>query len=113
MVAAYSSMLRMMLIPETREASGAKPNASEGMLPGSTERVLSVAGVADAIHIAAYYWECPHWAQECMPSSTNSSYLPSFHQLSSTTTRPPFRAVFVGVRILHEIVLSSPTPDGL
>jgi hypothetical protein len=30
-------MLRMMLIPEIRDASGAKLNASEGMLPGSTE----------------------------------------------------------------------------
>jgi hypothetical protein len=48
-----------------------------------------------------------------MPSSTHSSYLPSFHQLSSTTTRPPFRTVFVGARNLYEIVLSSPTPDGL
>jgi hypothetical protein len=48
-----------------------------------------------------------------MPSSANSSYLPSFHQLSSTTTRPPFRTVFVGARNLYEIVLSSPTPDGL
>lgn len=25
------------------------------MLPGSTERILSVSGVADAIHIAVYY----------------------------------------------------------
>ncbi|KAJ7871854.1 hypothetical protein B0H14DRAFT_3439287 [Mycena olivaceomarginata] len=91
-------MLRMMLIPEIREKRA---------------RVLSVAGVADAIHTATYYWEYPHWAQERMPSSANSSYLPSFHQLSSTTTRPPFRTVFVGARNLHEIVLSSPTPDGL
>lgn len=30
-------------------------NASEVMLPGSTERILSVSGVADAIHIAVYY----------------------------------------------------------
>jgi heterogeneous nuclear rnp K-like protein len=60
-------------IKEIQEASGAKLNASEGMLPGSTEvwsnlilnpqghlftllqRVLSVSGVADAIHIATYY----------------------------------------------------------
>jgi hypothetical protein len=73
--------------------------------------VLSVAGGADAIHIAAYYWEYPHWAQERMPSSANSSYLPSVHQLSSTTTRPPFWTVFVGARNLHEIAFSSPTPD--
>jgi heterogeneous nuclear rnp K-like protein 2 len=59
-------------IKEIQEASGAKLNASENMLPGSTEvgtilyynermislglqRVLSVSGVADAIHIATYY----------------------------------------------------------
>lgn len=42
-------------IKEIQEASGARLNASEGMLPGSTERILSVTGVADAIHIATYY----------------------------------------------------------
>ncbi|KAH8117185.1 hypothetical protein DFH11DRAFT_988279 [Phellopilus nigrolimitatus] len=72
-------------IKEIQDASGARLNASEGMLPGSTERVLSVAGVADAIHIATYYIgniliEC----QERMPSSTNSSYRPS-----NRTPRPP------------------------
>ncbi|KAG8856869.1 hypothetical protein FRB91_000207 [Serendipita sp. 411] len=42
-------------IKEIQEASGARLNASEGMLPGSTERILSVTGVADAVHIATYY----------------------------------------------------------
>lgn len=42
-------------IKEIQEASGARLNASEQMLPGSTERILSVAGVADAVHIAVYY----------------------------------------------------------
>ncbi|KAH9928545.1 uncharacterized protein BXZ73DRAFT_90593 [Epithele typhae] len=42
-------------IKEIQDASGARLNASEGMLPGSTERLLSVSGVADAIHIATYY----------------------------------------------------------
>ncbi|KAK1921534.1 hypothetical protein DB88DRAFT_442797 [Papiliotrema laurentii] len=42
-------------IKEIQEASGARLNASEAMLPGSTERVLSVSGVADAVHIAVYY----------------------------------------------------------
>ncbi|KAI0006194.1 hypothetical protein BJV74DRAFT_802827 [Russula compacta] len=46
-------------IKEIQDASGARLNASEGMLPGSTERVLSVA------------------AQERMPSSSHSSYRPS------------------------------------
>ncbi|KAL7419031.1 PAB1 binding protein [Cryptotrichosporon argae] len=42
-------------IKEIQEASGARLNASEMMLPGSTERILSVSGVADAVHIAVYY----------------------------------------------------------
>ncbi|KAI0273422.1 hypothetical protein BC834DRAFT_815960 [Gloeopeniophorella convolvens] len=67
-------------IKEIQDASGARLNASEGMLPGSTERVLSVAGVADAIHIAMYYiGNILIEAQERMPtsSSSNSSYRPS------------------------------------
>ncbi|KIY43548.1 hypothetical protein FISHEDRAFT_52835 [Fistulina hepatica ATCC 64428] len=65
-------------IKEIQDASGARLNASEGMLPGSTERVLSVAGVADAIHIATYYiGNILIEAQERMPSHNNSSYRPS------------------------------------
>jgi heterogeneous nuclear rnp K-like protein len=88
-------------IKEIQDASGARLNASEGMLPGSTEvryfiyisckysqiqqRVLSVAGVADAIHIATYYiGDILIQAQERMPSSSNSSYRPS-----SYSRRPP------------------------
>ncbi|KAG6334771.1 hypothetical protein ID866_4323 [Astraeus odoratus] len=65
-------------IKEIQDASGARLNASEGMLPGSTERVLSVAGVADAIHIATYYiGNILIEAQERMPSISHSSYRPS------------------------------------
>lgn len=42
-------------IKEIQEASGARLQASDQMLPASTERILSVSGVADAIHIAVYY----------------------------------------------------------
>ena len=42
-------------IKEIQETSGARLNAGETMLPGSTERVLSITGVADAVHIAVYY----------------------------------------------------------
>jgi heterogeneous nuclear rnp K-like protein 2 len=42
-------------IREIQEASNAKLNASETMLPNSGERSLVVLGVADAIHIAVYY----------------------------------------------------------
>jgi len=73
-------------IKEIQDASGARLNASEGMLPGSTERVLSVAGVADAIHIATYYiGNILIEAQERMPSSTNSSYRPT----SNSRRQPP------------------------
>ncbi|KAJ7047040.1 hypothetical protein C8F04DRAFT_1062539 [Mycena alexandri] len=72
-------------IKEIQDASGARLNASEGTLPGSTERVLSVAGVADAIHIATYYiGNILIEAQERMPSSTNSTYRPS-----TNSRRPP------------------------
>ncbi|KAG0142706.1 hypothetical protein CROQUDRAFT_49917 [Cronartium quercuum f. sp. fusiforme G11] len=42
-------------IKEIQDVSGARVQASEAMLPGSTERVLSISGVADAVHIAVYY----------------------------------------------------------
>ncbi|TFK54705.1 eukaryotic type KH-domain (KH-domain type I) [Heliocybe sulcata] len=73
-------------IKEIQEASGARLNASEGMLPGSTERVLSVSGVADAIHIATYYiGNILIEANERMPSSaSHSTYRPS-----SNVRRPP------------------------
>lgn len=74
-------------IKEIQEASGARLNASEGMLPGSTERVLSVAGVADAIHIATYYiGNILIEAQERMPSSdtSSSSYRPSSRRPAQT-----------------------------
>ncbi|KAH7906330.1 hypothetical protein BJ138DRAFT_1129974 [Hygrophoropsis aurantiaca] len=77
-------------IKEIQDASGARLNASEGMLPGSTERVLSVAGVADAIHIATYYiGNILIEAQERMPSSSSShsSYRPSSY---SRRPGPPY-----------------------
>lgn len=40
---------------EIEENSAAKLKAAEQQLPFSTDRVLSVTGVADAIHIAIYY----------------------------------------------------------
>ena len=42
-------------IREIQELSGARLNASESCLPLCTERSLVVLGVADAVHIAAYY----------------------------------------------------------
>lgn len=40
---------------EIQESSAAKLKAAEQPLPYSTDRVLTVTGVADAIHIAVYY----------------------------------------------------------
>lgn len=40
---------------EIEEASAAKLKAQEYALPHSTDRILFVAGVADAVHIAIYY----------------------------------------------------------
>ncbi|GAA5916096.1 hypothetical protein JCM8208_000389 [Rhodotorula glutinis] len=62
-------------IKEIQEASGAKLQASEAMLPGSSERVLSVSGVADAVHIAVYY--VGSVLQEHPPQASNQSYRPS------------------------------------
>ncbi|KAF2260955.1 hypothetical protein CC78DRAFT_547021 [Lojkania enalia] len=42
-------------IKEIQEASNAKLNASDNVLPNSGERSLVVLGVADAVHIAVYY----------------------------------------------------------
>ncbi|KAF2121959.1 hypothetical protein BDV96DRAFT_482370 [Lophiotrema nucula] len=42
-------------IREIQDASNAKLNASDTMLPNSGERSLVVLGVADAVHIAVYY----------------------------------------------------------
>jgi len=79
-------------IKEIQDASGARLNASEGMLPGSTERVLSVAGVADAIHIATYYiGNILIEANERMPaSSAGSTYRPTGTSSSAAAhTRRP------------------------
>lgn len=42
-------------IREIQDASGARLNVSESCLPNSTERSLVILGVADAVHIAAFY----------------------------------------------------------
>ncbi|KAM0754856.1 hypothetical protein T439DRAFT_284541 [Meredithblackwellia eburnea MCA 4105] len=75
-------------IKEIQEASGARLQASETLLPGSTERVLSVSGVADAIHIAVYYigtilQEHPPTTGTGSGSSSNTSYAPSGGRSSS------------------------------
>ncbi|KAL1677379.1 hypothetical protein EV122DRAFT_291114 [Schizophyllum commune] len=88
-------------IKEIQDASGARLNASEGMLPGSTERVLSVAGVADAIHIATYYvGNILIEAQERMPSTANASYRPG-----NPTRRPITNAPYPGSTYTQQIYI--------
>lgn len=72
-------------IKEIQEASGARLQASEAMLPGSTERVLSVSGVADAIHIAVYYIGTV--LQEHPVASNNASYRPGVAEYGPSPTR--------------------------
>ncbi|KAG8703229.1 hypothetical protein FRC08_003001 [Ceratobasidium sp. 394] len=79
-------------IKEIQDASGAKLNASEGMLPGSTERILSVSGVADAIHIATYYvGNILIEAAERQPNSghSTSTYRPTGSGSGGTSSRGP------------------------
>ncbi|KAJ3193478.1 hypothetical protein HK101_004786 [Irineochytrium annulatum] len=42
-------------IKEVQDASGSRITASEEILPGSTERIVSILGVVDSIHIATYH----------------------------------------------------------
>ncbi|KAI0723735.1 hypothetical protein C8T65DRAFT_627246 [Cerioporus squamosus] len=75
-------------IKEIQDASGARLNASEGMLPA----LRSVSGVADAIHIATYYiGNILIEANERMPSSNHSTYRPT-----SNSRRPPGGGGYVG-----------------
>ncbi|KZT56995.1 hypothetical protein CALCODRAFT_434845 [Calocera cornea HHB12733] len=76
-------------IKEIQEASGAKLHASEGMLPGSTERVLNVSGVADAIHIATYYVGNSLLNSHPSYSTTHASYKQQRRPMASTTYYPP------------------------
>ncbi|KAF8643773.1 hypothetical protein AX16_008792 [Volvariella volvacea WC 439] len=89
-------------IKEIQDASGARLNASEGMLPGSTERVLSVAGVADAIHIATYYiGNILIEANERMPSSSHSSYRPGSRRAHTGSSYVPTYSYGSGPPPLH------------
>jgi predicted RNA-binding protein YlqC (UPF0109 family) len=42
-------------IKEVQDASGAKINATEELLPNSTERIVTIQGVVDSVHIATYH----------------------------------------------------------
>jgi len=86
-------------IKEIQDASGARLQASEAMLPGSTDRLLSVSGVADAVHIAVYYvGTVLEQANERQPlPSTNSSYRPMGGNFQPATTSP--NRSFVGIPV--------------
>ncbi|SNX83644.1 related to PBP2 - PAB1 binding protein [Melanopsichium pennsylvanicum] len=72
-------------IKEIQEASGARLTAGEAMLPGSTERVLSISGVADAVHIAVYYVGTILLEHQ----DRNANNLPYRPTAGGSSTRPP------------------------
>ncbi|SPC64004.1 related to PBP2 - PAB1 binding protein [Ustilago sp. UG-2017b] len=72
-------------IKEIQEASGARLTAGEAMLPGSTERVLSISGVADAVHIAVYYVGTILLEHQDR-NANNLAYRPT---AGGSSTRPP------------------------
>ncbi|KAJ9478666.1 PAB1-binding protein 2 [Pseudozyma hubeiensis] len=72
-------------IKEIQEASGARLTAGEAMLPGSTERVLSISGVADAVHIAVYYVGTILLEHQ----DRNANNLPYRPTAGGPSTRPP------------------------
>lgn len=63
-------------IKEIQEASGARLQAGETMLAGSTERMLSIMGVADAVHIAVYYVGLVLAENQDRGASSNLAYRP-------------------------------------
>ncbi|KAI9344536.1 hypothetical protein DFJ73DRAFT_626806 [Zopfochytrium polystomum] len=98
-------------IKEIQELSGSRITASEELLPNSTERVVTVTGVIDAIHIASYhlglvlldhperttgllyYKPIPEPSSSSRPpSSAASSVHSSAAESTHTTTLPPSSA---------------------
>lgn len=71
---------------EIEEASAAKLKAREEIMPNSTDRVLQIDGVADAIHIAVYY--------VCTTYITHKEYLgnqrPTFYNPASVLHQNQF-----------------------
>lgn len=84
-----------MKIKQIQEASGAKLSASESLLPNSTERLLSIDGVADAIHIAIYYVGDILIERQDKPvestrrRGSNSNYYPNSYDNSSMASYQP------------------------
>ncbi|TIA92183.1 hypothetical protein E3P99_00776 [Wallemia hederae] len=72
-------------IKDIQEASGAKLSTSDHILPGSTERVLSIDGVADAIHIAVYHVGAILADETAVPSRERGRRRPSY----SSSYGPP------------------------
>ncbi|KAK6464591.1 PAB1 binding protein [Scheffersomyces coipomensis] len=72
---------------EIEENSAAKLKAAEQALPYSTDRVLSITGVADAIHIAIYYISqivIEH--KDCLKKNKILLYNPSNYHHSNVNT---------------------------
>lgn len=69
---------------EIEEASAARLKAQEHVLPNSTDRVLFVQGVADAIHIAVYYLCITYISHKVELRNTH----PRFYDPASTQKQP-------------------------
>ncbi|KAH7100313.1 hypothetical protein BKA62DRAFT_620213 [Auriculariales sp. MPI-PUGE-AT-0066] len=75
-------------IKEIQDQSGAQLKASEGVLPNSTERILNIVGVADAIHIATYHVGNVLLEAQKIHGATNNALYPGFPQQQQQ--RPPY-----------------------
>ncbi|KAJ3040139.1 hypothetical protein HK097_002647 [Rhizophlyctis rosea] len=73
-------------IKEVQDASGARIVATEEMMPGSTERTVSISGVIDSIHIATYHIGAV-LQQHPERAMGNIPYLP---QPIGVVVRPPY-----------------------
>lgn len=73
-------------IKEIQEASGARVQAGENMLTGSTERILTITGVADSVHIAVYYVGLVLAENQDRAAGNNLAYTPA---AAGTSPVPP------------------------
>ncbi|KAJ3126274.1 hypothetical protein HK098_007746 [Nowakowskiella sp. JEL0407] len=77
-------------IKEIQDASGAKILAAEDPLPGSTERLVTISGVVDSIHIASYHVGAVLLENSERPSSGTVLYRPMQALQTRQSYVPPY-----------------------
>ena len=79
---------------EIEESSAAKLKAAEQPLPYSTDRILSISGVSDAIHIAVYY-VAQVWLEhkDCLKKNKIVFYNPANYHPSSMNAQNTLSSV--------------------